>query len=105
LHIPIEETELFKQFVAVADELWWLCRNWDSFAQRTIGEQLVKSVDSIGANMAEGDGRFSDVETVRFFVIARGSSRETRYWLDRARARELIPQEMFDRIDQRVGFS
>jgi four helix bundle protein len=62
----------------------------------------VRACDSIGANLVEGDGRCHHKETLNFFYIARGSAKETRYWLKRARARRLISQEDADRLDLQI---
>jgi four helix bundle protein len=50
-----------------------------------------KALDSVGANCAEGDGRYSERQSLQFLNIAKGSARESRYWLRRAGSRNLIP--------------
>ncbi|MBW1839565.1 MAG: four helix bundle protein [Deltaproteobacteria bacterium] len=52
--------------------------------------QLIKSADSIGANIAEGTGRGSFKDNRRFARIARGSLFELKHWLRRAYKRELL---------------
>jgi four helix bundle protein len=37
---------------------------WEKFAKNTVGEQLVRSADSVGANIAEAQGRFNYGERV-----------------------------------------
>jgi len=59
-----------------------------------MGQQLVRACDSIGANLVEGDGRYSDADAAHFFIIARASAREARYWIERATVRQLIRQEV-----------
>jgi len=49
-----------------------------------VGPQLERSIDSIGANIAEGYSRFSGRERARFYEIALGSAREAREWYRRA---------------------
>ena len=51
--------------------------------KETIGKQLFKAADSIGANILEGTGRGSFQDNRRFVKIARGSLNETQHWLRR----------------------
>lgn len=44
-------------------------------------DQIVRSASSIGANIAEGYGRYKGKEYIRFIRIALGSANETEYWL------------------------
>lgn len=43
--------------------------------------QLIRSSASVGANIAEGYGRFGTKEFSRFLRISLGSANETEYWL------------------------
>jgi four helix bundle protein len=51
-------------------------------AAQIIGRQLVASAGSIGANVAEGHGRFSLAAHRNHLSIAKGSACETDGWLD-----------------------
>jgi four helix bundle protein len=82
-HIPIEETELFKRYETLSGGAW------ASFAQRTVLEQPVRSIESVGAHMSEGGGRYNGAEA-RFVVIARASEREARHLLKRGVRQGLI---------------
>lgn len=92
-HRPIEELDLFGLFEGVADWCWIQVDSWDRFAKNAVGEQLVTAADSVNANLVEGDGRYSIADSVRFFVIARASARETRLWIRRAAKRNLVALE------------
>lgn len=45
-------------------------------------DQVIRSAFSVGANIAEGFGKYKGREYSRFLQIALGSARETEYWLE-----------------------
>ncbi|HVT11315.1 MAG TPA: four helix bundle protein [Fimbriimonadaceae bacterium] len=90
--VPIEETEIFRIFEECADWVWETVETWDWKAQRTVGIHLVRAADSINANLVEGDGRYTAGDALHFFVIARGSARESQLWIRRAIKRRLVDE-------------
>ena len=85
-----EKLQVYKLAERLADDIWAIVVKWNVFARDTVGKQLVKAADSIGANIAEGTGRGSFVDNRRFVRIARGSLNETQHWLRRAYKRQLL---------------
>ena len=67
-------------------------------AKGTVGKQLIRSADSIGANIAEGEGRGSFQDNRRFVKIARGLLQETQHWLCRADSRNLLTVEQTEKL-------
>lgn len=90
--------EVFRLAEDLVDRVWSITVAWDWLARDTVGRQLVRSADSIGANIAEGAGRGSYQDNRRFVTIARGSLQETQYWLRRAFKRSLLSAEEVDSI-------
>lgn len=88
-----ERLEVYRIAEKLADEVWRVAAGWDSFARGTVGRQMVRADDSIGANIAEGSGRGSFQDHRRFVRTARGSLHETQHWLRRAYARGLLTEE------------
>lgn len=82
----------------LADEIWNIVTSWNNFAKDTVGKQIVRSADSIGANIAEGEGRGSFQDNRRFIKIARGSLQETQHWLRRAFKRNLLTKEQIESL-------
>lgn len=91
----LEDLRIYKMAEEIADKIWFICEKWPTFAKRTVGEQLVRAVDSIGANIAEGHGRYHYKENINFLYYARGSLEETKYWLNRCLKRALITEKKF----------
>lgn len=97
-----EELRVYLLAEELADVIWAIVRSWDRLASDTIGKQIIRSADSIGANIAEGYGRGSFQDNRRFVRIARGSLYETRHWRRRAYVRKLLSFEEVDRIKEVV---
>lgn len=83
-----ENLEIYKLAEQLADEVWEIVLKWNVMARDTVGKRLVRSADSVGANIAEG----SEQDYRRFIRIARGSLNETRHWLRRAFRRKLLTE-------------
>ena len=88
-----ENLRVYQLSEEISDLVWEIVLKWDSLAQDTVGKQLIKASDSIGANLAEGSGRGSTAENRRFAKIARGSLFEVKHWLRRAYKRNLLSQK------------
>jgi len=82
----------------LADTIWEIVSIWSQFEKNTIGIQIVRAADSIGANIAEGTGRKSFKDNQRFVKIARGSLNETRHWLRRAYRRKILSEEQISQL-------
>jgi four helix bundle protein len=90
---PIEKTEVYRRSLVLSNALWNDVTHWSPFARDALGGQLVRSLDSVAANLVEGNARGSDKDASRFFVIARASAREARHWLVCAESRGLLSKE------------
>lgn len=99
---PLEERRLYVRAELVADGVWESVAGWPEFARDTVGRQLVRAADSIGANIAEGGGRFHPGEVRQFLYYARGSLRETKFFLRRAAKRTLINEPQFHTLNNEL---
>lgn len=70
---------------------------------RLITSQLRRSALSISANIAEGCGKSSRAETIRYLEIAAGSAAETEHHLFMARDRRVLATRHTDRFLAKIG--
>lgn len=89
----LEDLRILRTAESIADSVWKRVVQWDEFEKDVVGKQLARSVDSIGANIAESYGRFNYGEKLQFLYYSRGSLFETKYWLNRTLIRGLMPAE------------
>lgn len=66
-----------------------------NYATYIIKKQIIRSAVSVGANIAEGFGRYKGKEYPRFLQIALGSANETEYWL-------MIVKEIFPKFSDEI---
>jgi four helix bundle protein len=85
-----ESLRVYQLSEKLADHIWSIVLDWNALARDTVGKQLIRAADSIGANIAEGTRRGTFVDNRRFVRIARGSLDETQHWLRRAYKRDLL---------------
>jgi len=88
-----ENLEIYQLSEDLADRIWDIVLRWDTFAKDTVGKQIVRAADSVGANIAEGVGCGSHADNRRFVRTARGSLNETIHFLRRAFRRKLLSKE------------
>ncbi|MEK7567649.1 MAG: four helix bundle protein [Patescibacteria group bacterium] len=68
-----------------------------------LGSQVIRSSLSITLNIAEGSGKESDKELVRFIEISLGSAYETLACLDSMRNSELITLVEFNNLQEKIS--
>lgn len=94
----LEDLEIYLLAESFSDKIWTIVLEWDYFGKDTLGKQIVRSADSIGANIAEGFGRFHYKENKNFCYFSRGSIIETKGWLRKAKTRKLISELQYSEL-------
>lgn len=61
-----------------------------------IGDQVMRSACSIGANLVEGRSSSSRLEFKKFYEIALKSANETRYWLGLLRDAKIVEPKILE---------
>jgi four helix bundle protein len=92
----LEVYQLSRKLSSIAWEIYCRMKFED---KKHIGDQFLRSVDSIGANIAEGYGRYHYLDKVRFYYNSRASHFEAfTHWLELLFERERISKDEFDSI-------
>src|SRR5688572_21357500 len=98
-----EHLHVYRLSERLADDVWDVVHGWKTLARDTVGKQLIRAADSIGANLAEGSGRGTYKDNHRYIDMARGSLYETRHWLRRAYRRKLLPREQISLLRELIA--
>ncbi|OIO62938.1 MAG: hypothetical protein AUJ47_06940 [Candidatus Marinimicrobia bacterium CG1_02_48_14] len=89
----VTDLDIYQMAEKFSDRVWNLVLQFSTFERDTLGKNLVRAADSISLNIAEGFGRFSYRDSLRFSIIARGSFEETKAALRKCFRRGLISRE------------
>jgi four helix bundle protein len=88
----------YRLSVALARDVYRAVARWPAFDRSTVGMQLVRSVDSVGANIAESSGKRTKADRRKSLITARSELLETEHWLRTAHDRHLIRSNPTDRV-------
>lgn len=97
-YLKLNDIDAYKIAFNLSNYVWDLIVKLDRFSKDTLGIQFVRAVDSISANIAEGLGRYSKKDKVKFFRIGFGSMYESLDWNEKALKRKLISKTDYDYI-------
>jgi four helix bundle protein len=95
-YIPLGKLEVYQTSIKASEKAWIVYKKMDWQLKKIIGDQFIRAVDSIGANIAEGYGRFHYLDKIKFYYNARGSLFEVKHWLFLLKERQEISKREFD---------
>ncbi len=104
--LNVENLDVYKLSEELSDMIWYDFDFWDKKTQVTIGYQIIRSSDSIAANISEGYGRYTSKDRTKFYLYSRGSFEETKTWLRKLIRRKIINPEQvkkYERIINELG--
>lgn len=88
--ITLEKLEVYILSRKLSNIAWNIYGQFNWHTKKIIGDQFIESTDSVGANIAEGYGRFHYLDKIKFFYNARGSLLESRHWVELLHERKLL---------------
>ena len=97
-YLTLDKIAAYKTAFKLNNYIWKIVVNWENFDRWTVGQQLVRSADSISANIAEGFGRYHKKDKIKFYRYSFGSMEETKDWIRKCIIRVLISEEQKEYI-------
>ncbi|HEV7780499.1 MAG TPA: four helix bundle protein [Chitinophagaceae bacterium] len=101
--LPLEELEVYQIAMEIGEMVWAIVDKWGYFPKKTLGGQYVEAADSIAMNISEGYGRFHYKENRNFCYYSRGSAKETLTVIVKAKTRNLLSEEDFNLLSQKLN--
>ena len=97
------DLRVYQEAKLLVREVYTLLDKFPKYETYALSDQLRRAVVSVPSNLAEGSGRVSAKEKVRFVEIAYGSLTETLCQLDIAHDLNYITDEEFANEKERIN--
>jgi four helix bundle protein len=97
-YLTLNDIDCYKRALKLSNYVWNVVISWNLFSKKTVGEQFVRAVDSISANIAEGFGRYGKKDKIKFYRYSFGSVKESCDWNEKSRIRKLISNSCYEDI-------
>ena len=97
-YLKLSDIESYRIAFHLSNYVWDIVIKWNSFSHRTVGEQFVKAIDSISANIAEGFGRYGKRDKIKFYRYSQGSMIESLDWNQKSKVRKLLSKDEYGHI-------
>lgn len=98
-YILIKDLEVYKLSRELSLISWQIYNqlNWET--KKIAGFQFIESVDSVGANIAEGYNRFHYLDKIKFFYNSRASlSEASDHWIELLNERKKINEDSYKKF-------
>ena len=97
-YLELNDLESYTISFGLSNYVWNIVVKWSFLAKDTIGKQFISSVDSISANIAEGFGRYSKKDKIKFYRYSFGSLHESFDWCEKGKLRGLLSENEYQYI-------
>ncbi len=102
MKFKFEDLEVWQLGMELTDKIYELSEKYPKMERFNLISQLTSSVTSIPLNVAEGSGKSSKKEFVRYIRIAIGSLLETDTNLKIAMRRNYITEQDYTSVDETI---
>lgn len=93
-----EDLDIWKLSHSLVLEIYKITKTFPKSEDYILTKQIIRSAQSIPANISEGMERFSKKEFLQFLIISRGSVEETKYHLILAKDLGYLEDNLFEEL-------
>lgn len=101
-YMSVESYGAYQVSFDLSNYVWNIVVLWNYFEKDTVGKQFARAIDSISANIAEGFGRFSKKDKIRFYYYSLGSVHECINGNNKCYKRSIITHEEYIHIKSKL---
>lgn len=99
-YIELEDLEVYKIARKLSSIAWKIYETLDWSKRKIMGDQFVESTDSVGANIAEGYGRYHYLDKIKFYYNSRASFLECKkHWLSLLQERKCTSEKLINEYE------
>jgi len=102
-YLKLEDLEVYQLARELSSIGWTIFENLNSEQKYIFGRQFITAIDSIGANVAEGYGRYHYLDKAKFYYNARASLFEAKHWCNLLFERKIINQEKQEELIEKLN--
>lgn len=97
------DLRVYNDAIELTKRVYQLVKRFSKQEQYILVDQLLRAVNSVGANIAEGHGRFHQKEFAKFLYNARGSLMEVLHHLNVAKELHYITADDFTGLEHAIN--
>ena len=106
-YIELKDLDVYKLARELSAGAWTIYESLNWQDKKIMGDQFISSIDSVGANIAEGYKRYHYLDKIKFYYTSRASLSEScNHWLELLFERKKIGKEEFEcikSIEQKIS--
>ena len=100
-YIQLRDLEVYELARRLSEMGWGIYEDLSWHDRKIMGDQFIESTDSVGANIAEGYGRYHYLDKVKFYYNSRASLLEScGHWLELLYQRKRLKQDKFKQVKE-----
>jgi four helix bundle protein len=99
--VPLQDLEVYQLARALSQSAWSVYEGLSWEDKKIMGDQFIRAIDSVGANIAEGYRRYHYLDKIKFYYNSRASLSEgCSHWLQLLFERGKIKKGSFQTINE-----